>query len=101
MPEQPQNYYAVTRERGASWDASLSLREQDRWDEHAAYMDTLADEGFVVLGGPLGDGSTFLLIINAKSEQEIETRLADDPWTPMDLLRIARIDRWEILLGAP
>jgi len=101
MPERPQNYYAVTRERGASWDASLSLREQDRWDEHAAYMDALVDDGFVVLGGPLGDGSTFLLIINAESEQEIETQLADDPWTLMDLLRIARIDCWEILLGEP
>ena len=101
MPARRRNYYAVTRERGASWDGSLDLREQDRWDEHAAYMDALADDGFVVLGGPLGDGSTFLLIIDAESEQEIETRLADDPWTPMDLLRIARIDRWEILLGEP
>jgi uncharacterized protein YciI len=101
MPERRRNYYAVTRQRGASWDASLGLREQDRWDEHAAYMDALAEERFVVLGGPLGDGSTFLLIISAESEQEIETRLADDPWTPMDLLRIARVDRWEILLGEP
>ena len=101
MPERRRNYYAVTRQRGASWDASLGLREQDRWDEHAAYMDALAEEGLVVLGGPLGDGSTFLLIISAESEQEIETRLADDPWTPMDLLRIARVDRWEILLGEP
>ena len=101
MPERRRNYYAVTRQQGASWDASLGLREQDRWDEHAAYMDALAEGGFVVLGGPLGDGSTFLLIINAESEQEIETRLAEDPWTPMDLLRIARVDRWEILLGEP
>ena len=35
----------------------------------------------------------------AESEQAIEARLADDPWTPMGLLRIARVERWEILLG--
>jgi len=26
-------------------------------------------------------------------------RLADDPWTPMGLLRIAKIVPWRILLG--
>jgi uncharacterized protein YciI len=60
-------------------------------------MDALVDEGFIVLGGPLGDGKA-LLIINAASEQETDARLADDPWTPMGLLRTAKIERWEILL---
>jgi len=75
------------------------MRQQDRWDAHAAFMDALADEGFVVVGGPLGGGSQFLLIINAESEAAIEARLAADPWVPMRLLRIARIEPWEILLG--
>lgn len=95
-------YYGVTRKRGENWDAGLAMRQQEQWDEHAAFMDALADEGFVVLGGPLGDGEKkFLLIIDAKSEQEIPARLADDPWTPLDLLRTAQIERWEILLRAP
>jgi len=92
-------YHAVTRARGPSWDASRGLREQAKWDEHAAFMDALADEGFIVLGGPIGDGERTLLIVNAGSEQEIEPRFAGDPWTQMGLLRIARIERWEILLG--
>jgi uncharacterized protein YciI len=100
MPEQSVTYYAVTREQGENWDASLSMRQQEQWDEHAAFMDALADAGFVILGGPLGDEEKFLLIIAAESEQEIVARLADDPWTPMGLLRIAKIDRWQILLGA-
>ena len=93
-------YYAVTRERGESWDARLSMRQQEQWDEHAAFMNALVDDGFVVLGGPLGDGGKILLIINAESEQEIDARLADDPWTPLGLLRIAKVEHWEILLGA-
>ena len=56
MPQQAMIYYAVTRERGENWDARLPMRRQAKWDEHAAFMDALADEGFIVLGGPLGDG---------------------------------------------
>jgi hypothetical protein len=64
-------HYAVTRERGERWDASLPMREQEKWDEHAAFMDRLAEGGFVLLGGPLGDEAKFLLIIAAESEQAI------------------------------
>ena len=96
----PVIYYTVIRECGENWDYSLPMRKQEKWDEHARFMDALADEGFIVLGGPLGDGGKVLLIIKAESEQEIEARLADDPWTPMGLLRIAKVERWEILLGA-
>lgn len=101
MSQQTITYYAVTRERGENWDTRLSMRQQAKWDEHAAFMDALEAGGFVVLGGPLGDGEkTFLLIIDAQSEQEIHARLANDPWTPMGLLRTAKVERWEILLGA-
>jgi uncharacterized protein YciI len=92
-------YYAVTRERGRSWVASLAMREQERWDEHAAFMDALVEDGFIILGGPLGDGRMTLLIVEAESEHDVEARLADDPWTAMDVLRIAKIEPWEILLG--
>ncbi len=101
MAKQPVIYYAVTRERGENWDDRLSMREQEKWDEHARFMDALADEGFIVLGGPLGEGErVFLLIVNAESREAIETRFADDPWTAVGLLHIAKIERWEILLRA-
>lgn len=94
-------YFAVLRERGAAWDASRAMAEQARWAEHAAFMNALADDGFVVLGGPLGDGHRILLIVNAESEDGIQARLAADPWTPMQLLRLAGIEPWQILLGSP
>ena len=77
------------------------MREQERWGDHAAFMDGLADDGFIVLGGPLGDGSSFLHVVDAASEQEIGARFAADPWTPLELLRILSIEPWEILLRAP
>ncbi len=100
MSHQPLIYYAVTQERGENWDPRRSMREQKNWEEHARFMDALVEEGFVVLGGPLDDGEKVLLIINAESRQAIEARLADDPWTPMGVRRIAKVERWEILLDA-
>lgn len=96
-------YFAVTRERGPAWNASLPMRGQKQWAEHAAFMDWLTEEGFVVIGGPIGDEagpgfSSALLIVRADSERIIETRLEADPWTQMKILR-TRVEPWEILLG--
>jgi len=67
-------------------------------------MDRLAEEGFIVIGGPLGDDpesgfSRALFAINAGSERTIEMRLDADPRTAMGLLQITKIELWEILLG--
>jgi uncharacterized protein YciI len=94
-------YFAVTRERGPRWSPSLPMRAQERWDDHAAFMDDLVDDGFIVLGGPIGEGDRrFLLIFDAESADAIEARLEEDPWTPMEMLHISAIEPWEILLRA-
>jgi uncharacterized protein YciI len=74
------------------------MREQERWDDHAAFMDALAEEGWVVLGGPLGDGSNFMHVVDAVGVDEVEARFAADPWVPMDMLRIVSAEPWEILV---
>jgi uncharacterized protein YciI len=61
-------------------------------------MTALAAEGFVVLGGPLGEGEDTLLIVDAGSEEAIRTRLAADPWTKSALLDTGRVEPWTILL---
>jgi uncharacterized protein YciI len=92
-------YFAVTRERGPKWDAARPMREQDRWDEHAAFMDALADEGFVVFGGPLGDGDRrFMFAVEAASEEAVRARLAADPWVPTEQLVTVDVQPWQILL---
>jgi uncharacterized protein YciI len=96
------SYYAVTRSKGSEWDHSRPRREQNGWDEHAAFMDALAQEGFVVLGGPLGegDGDDALLIIEAEDEEAIRARLAEDPW-PAEMLTTTSVRPWSVLLRAP
>ncbi|HTQ95364.1 MAG TPA: hypothetical protein VMH89_01085, partial [Candidatus Acidoferrum sp.] len=58
--------FAVTRTRGPAFDVSLPLEEQADWRAHAAYMNALHAEGFVLLGGPLEGTPDVLLIIRAK-----------------------------------
>jgi len=94
-------FFALTEVCGPAWDPSRARRQQDGWDVHAAFMDGLVEDGFVVLGGPVGSGEEVMLVVRAGSEAEIEARLAADPWLPMGILRIAKIERWEILLGDP
>jgi uncharacterized protein len=94
--------YLVERAKGPEWDHSRGRREQIGWSEHAAFMDALADEGFVVLGGPIGegDGENVLLVVNADSEAAIRDRLADDPW-PDDVLRTESVRPWSVWLRGP
>ena len=97
----------MIRRGGRAWDGSRPLREQDEFDEHAAFMDALVEEGFVVFGGPLGDGHLgggesehrVLLIFDTDSEQAINARLEEDPWTPMGVLETVSVERWNVLLG--
>jgi uncharacterized protein YciI len=91
-------YFAVRRRRGPAWNAALTMREQAGWGQHAAFMNALAAEGFIVLGGPLDDGVDVLHIVNAPNEDVIRTRFDADPWTAIALLEIARIEPWTILL---
>jgi len=91
-------YFAVRRVRGPAWIATAPMRDQALWAEHAAFMNALAAEGFVLLGGPLGTGEEVLLVIDAASEDIIRARLAADPWTDARLLVIKSVQPWTVLL---
>jgi uncharacterized protein YciI len=91
----------VEQARGPKWDHSRPRREQAGWDAHAAFMDALAQEGVVVLGGPIGegDGDNALLIIDAASEAALRAHLAEDPWAD-GLLSIESVRPWSVWLRA-
>jgi uncharacterized protein YciI len=93
------DYYLVELSNGPDWDPSRGRREQAGWDEHAEFMDAMAEEGFVVLGGPIGDGNV-LQVVDAESADEIRARLADDPWYET-VLTIVSIRPWSVWLRAP
>ena len=95
------DYYLVELARGRAWDHAQPRRHQAGWDEHAAFMDALTEEGVVVLGGPVGegDGEDVLLVVDVESEAAIRARLADDPWAN-DMLTIESVEPWSVWLRA-
>ena len=90
--------FLVTEENGPAWDDARARRAQDGWDEHAAFLDRLVDDGFVILGGPLGDGERALLAVEAADADEVRARLAPDPWLRDGVLRIDLVEPWTIWL---
>jgi uncharacterized protein YciI len=91
-------YFAITLAHAGAWDERRPIREQAGWDEHAAFMDALVDDGLVVVGGPVGDGHRTLHLVQAADAAEIRTRLADDPWFRAKMLRIGSIEPWSLWL---
>jgi hypothetical protein len=91
-------YFAVRLERGGPWDWSRSLRQQDGFDEHARFMDSLVDDGFIILGGPIAGEREILHAISAPSEDVVRERLVEDNWARNGMLRIKSIEPWTILL---
>jgi uncharacterized protein YciI len=90
-------YFLVTEVPGPAWDRTRPRGEQVGWDEHAAFVDALAEEGLIVLGGPFGepDHGPVLLVFDAESESQIRQRLADDPWMET-ILVIESIEPWSV-----
>jgi uncharacterized protein YciI len=74
------------------------MQEQRAWREHAAFMNALAESGFIVLVGPLGDGQRVLIVVEANSEQAIHEQFALDPWVTLGLLRTESVQPWTVLL---
>ena len=92
-------FLVLVRRTGPEWDRSRPMEEQSGWDAHAAFMDGLVDDGFIVLGGPLDDEERVVHVVEADSEQAIRDTLARDPWSGSHLV-IDSIDPWTLRLDS-
>jgi uncharacterized protein YciI len=96
--------YAVIREAGPAWSDGKGAFEQPGVNEHAAFMNTLANEGFIQFAGPLAGSEhgriRVLLIVDAASESDIHRRLADDVWAATERLVTKSVEPWNLLVGA-
>jgi hypothetical protein len=89
-------FLVIIRQDGPEWRAGRPLEEQSRWAEHAAFMDGLVDDGFIVLGGPLPERRV-AHAVEAGSEDAVRERFAADPWSGSHLL-VDSIEPWTIRL---
>ena len=90
-------FLVVLSRSGPEYDASRPLEEQSDWPAHAAFMDGLVADGFIVLGGPLADEVRTAHAVSAESEDAVRATLARDPWSGTHL-RVESIDPWTIRL---
>ena len=91
--------FALTLVRGPNWDENLGIRQQQAWDEHAAFMDGLVKDGVILLGGPIGDHRQTLHVVEAADEDEVRWRMAEDPWAHARLLEVGSIQPWALWLN--
>jgi len=91
--------FAVFHARGPAWDASRTLEQQAGWDAHAAFMDALAADGFIAVGGPLEGSGEAMLIVRAGDPDEAVRRLAPDPWKTSGHLVVRACWHWDVRLG--
>lgn len=90
--------FALILVHGPGWDDSLGIREQADWTGHAAFMDGLVIDGLILVGGPVGDGQQTMHVVEARDEEEVRRRLADDPWAHAGLLEVGSIQTWALWL---
>ncbi|MGE5345826.1 MAG: hypothetical protein ACM3JH_07720 [Acidithiobacillales bacterium] len=76
------------------------MDDQKDWPAHAAFMDALTAERFILLGGPLEGTRDVVLVIQAEDCAEIADRLAPDPWRRNGLLNLKECRAWLIRLGS-
>jgi len=93
------NTFIAISSAGPKRDLSKGTREQPLWDEHAAFIDQLVAEGFILMGGPLVDEGGSMLIVNADNENEVREKLKNDPWMKHGVLKLESVKRWQIFIN--
>ena len=91
-------YFLCTLVHGPSWDDTRGIREQDGWEDHAAFMDRLVEAGLIIVGGPVGTGEHTAHLIESEGPHEIRARLAEDPWAKDKHLVVGTLDPWLLWL---
>ena len=92
------NTFLAFSSAGPARDFSKDTRAQPFWDEHAAFIDQLVADEFILMGGPLVDEGGSLLIVNAENESEVREKLNNDPWFTHGILKLESIVRWQIFI---
>ena len=89
-------FHVVLSQSGPEWRPDEPLEGQSGWQEHAVFMDGLVDDGFIVLGGPVGDRRV-VHAVEAESEEAVRATFARDPWSRTHLV-VEAVEPWTIRL---
>ena len=79
--------------------ADLEARARVRPD-HLAYLQSLLEEGTVVLAGPVGDGSGAMMVLQVGSEEEARRVIEADPYTAAGVGANHVLRPWHVVIPA-
>ena len=79
--------------------ADLDARARVRPD-HLAYLQSLLEEGTVVLAGPVGDGSGAMMVLQVGSEEEARGVVKRDPYTAAGVGADHVLRPWNVVIPA-
>jgi uncharacterized protein YciI len=91
----PPMSFFVLEYRYADMDARARVRP-----DHLAYLQSLLEEGTVVLAGPVGDGSGAMMVLRAGSEEEARRVVQDDPYTAAGVGVDHLLRPWNVVIPA-
>jgi uncharacterized protein len=94
------NTFVILWALGPAWVPGKTVREQPYWDEHAAFMDSLFENGMVVMGGPFADATGSLLIVEAENEHAVAALFANDPFVFHAIFVLNSLKQWLLFLDA-
>ena len=92
--------FLMYREPGPGWVAGVPTREQPLWNEHAAFMDRIFEEGRIVLAGPYGKDGRALVVMDVRDAAEASSLFDEDPWVKAGILLTERVVPWTIFLDS-
>jgi uncharacterized protein YciI len=96
-PRVSETLFLVFRKPGPGWVEGRGTREQPLWDEHAAFVDRLFEQGRIVMAGPFSDGRA-MIVMNADDAGQAEEMFRDDPWAPAGILVADEIREWTVFV---
>jgi uncharacterized protein YciI len=82
---------------GPTW-SSGGVREQPRWDEHAEFIDTLIADGTFVMGGPFGDNSGSMSLLEGVDAGEARRIIAKDPFVENGVFVLDDVREWDVFV---
>jgi len=90
--------FLVFRDPGPAWVPGVPTRQQPLWDEHAAFVDRLYEQGRVFMAGPYADYRRALVIVSARDAVQASALFDDDPWTEAGILVEGEVIEWTVFL---
>ncbi len=90
-------HWLVTFDLGPKFEATKRLQEQAGFMEHVTAIKKLADEGVLLVGGPLLESFESHLatgaawIVDAPSAEAVKKLVASDPWVTGELAKVQSV----------